>query len=148
LVQFNPATGKRLAPDSPLHSLAYHPSIEAPCLYRRDQYYYLFVNWGLCCRGTNSTYNIRVGRSLAITGPYLDKNGVPMHRDAGSLLLETTHPFIGPGQAGVLTQGGTNWLSFHYYDGHRRGAATLALRRLERDTTDWPVVFWTASQVP
>jgi len=68
--------------------------------------------------------------------------------DAGSLLLETTHQFIGPGHAGVLTQGGTNWLSFHYYDGHRRGAATLALRRLEWDTTDWPVVSWTASQVP
>jgi arabinan endo-1,5-alpha-L-arabinosidase len=148
LVQLNAATGKRLAPDSPLHSLAYHPAIEAPCIYRRDQYYYLIVNWGLCCRGTNSTYNIRVGRSLAITGPYLDKNGVPMHRDAGSLLLETSNQFIGPGHAGVLTQGGTNWLSFHYYDGHRRGAATLALRRLEWDTNDWPVVSWTDSHVP
>ena len=26
-------------------------------------YYFLFVNWGTCCSGVDSTYNIRVGRS-------------------------------------------------------------------------------------
>ena len=70
LVQLDPNTGKRIASDSPMYALASHDSIEAACLWERGEYYYLFVNWGLCCRGTNSTYNIRVGRSAAVTGPY------------------------------------------------------------------------------
>lgn len=78
LVQLNPATGLRIAPDSTTYRLAYNGSIEAACIYRRGGYYYLFVNWGSCCSGVNSTYNIRVGRSLAITGPYLDRDGVDM----------------------------------------------------------------------
>lgn len=32
-------------------------------------FYYLFVNWGRCCRGVDSTYEIRIGRSKAIAGP-------------------------------------------------------------------------------
>ena len=38
-------------------------SIEGPYLYKNDGYYYLFANWGACCAGIDSTYNIRVGRS-------------------------------------------------------------------------------------
>ena len=78
LVELDPATGKRLDPNSPIHSLARHDMIEASYIYRRGGYYYLFVNWGKCCRGVKSTYNIRVGRSRKITGPYLDKKGVDM----------------------------------------------------------------------
>jgi arabinan endo-1,5-alpha-L-arabinosidase len=41
-------------------------------------WYYFYVNWGMCCRGVDSTYNIRVGRSRTITGPFLDRNGTDM----------------------------------------------------------------------
>ena len=57
-------------------------SIEGAFTYKHNGYYYLFVNYGGCCSGEDSTYNIRVGRSTSVTGPYLDKNGVNM-RDAG-----------------------------------------------------------------
>ncbi|HUB82428.1 MAG TPA: arabinan endo-1,5-alpha-L-arabinosidase, partial [Bryobacteraceae bacterium] len=56
LVQLDPKTGKQLNPEAPLSSLAYNKSIEASCLYKHGGYYYLFVNWGSCCRGVNSTY--------------------------------------------------------------------------------------------
>jgi arabinan endo-1,5-alpha-L-arabinosidase len=56
LIQLDPATSKRLAADSAMYSLAYADSIEAPYIQHHDGCYYLFVNWGLCCRGTNSTY--------------------------------------------------------------------------------------------
>ncbi len=140
LIQLDPDTGKRIAPDSPIYSLAYHDSIEAPCLWQRQGYYYLFVNWGLCCRGTNSTYNIRIGRSTAITGPYLDKDGKDMFQGGGSLFLQTEGRFIGPGHAGVHQEGGIDWLSFHFYDATRGGIATLAVQRLQWTKDGWPVV--------
>ena len=96
------------------------------------------MNWGLCCRGTNSTYTIRVGRSAQITGPYLDRDGVNMLHDGGSSFLESSGPAIGPGHAGIFTEGGTNWFSFHYYDARRRGAASLGQRRLQWDAGGWP----------
>jgi len=138
LIQLDPSTGKRLAPDSPIHSLAYHGSIEASCIYRHGKYYYLFVNWGQCCRGTDSTYNIRVGRSANITGPYLDKRGVDLLRSGGSLLLGTRGSFIGPGHVGVFSENGNYWLSCHYYDGENNGRPTLAILPLQWAADGWP----------
>jgi len=128
LIQLDPSTGKRIGPDSPVYSLAYHESIEAPFIYNHGGWYYLFVNWGLCCRGVKSTYNIRVGRSAEITGPYIDKRGVNMLNDGGSLFLQTVGKFIGPGHAGIFSEGGKYWFSYHYYDAERRGLATLGIR--------------------
>ena len=68
VAQINPATGMR--ENSTLTRVADNSSIEASYLYQHDGYYYLFVNFGMCCMGVNSTYNIRVGRSTSITGPY------------------------------------------------------------------------------
>ena len=53
-------------------------AIKAPFLMARDPYYYLFVSFDWCCRGVDSTYNIRVGRSSEVVGPYVDRDGVPM----------------------------------------------------------------------
>ena len=138
LIQLDPATGKRVDPDSPIYSLAYHDSIEAACLWQWGEYYYLFVNWGLCCRGTNSTYNIRVGRSHAATGPYLDKDGQDLFLGGGSLFLETEGNVIGPGHAGLFQEAGTNWLSFHFYDGSHGGTPTLGVRQLHWTADGWP----------
>ena len=126
--------------DSPLHSLAHTKAIEAPCIYRHDDYYYLFVNWDICCRGVNSTYNIRVGRSRDITGPYLDKDGVDLSHGGGTLLLTTDGAFIGPGHAGIFEESETFWFSCHFYDGTERGASKLAIRPLRWTTDGWPAV--------
>jgi arabinan endo-1,5-alpha-L-arabinosidase len=141
LIQLDPATGKRIAPDSPIYPLAHSSSIEAACLYRHDNHYFLFVNWGTCCRGVNSTYNIRVGRSAIITGPYLDREGKDLLTGGGTLVLGTEGPFIGPGHAGILCEGTNTWLSCHFYDGTRYGAPTLALLPLRWSTDGWPEVI-------
>jgi len=138
LVELDPKTGLRIATNSPIHVLAWKKEIEAACLYPHGNFYYLFVNWGLCCRGTDSTYNIRVGRSPTITGPYVDKTGSNMLSGGGTLFLGTEGRFIGPGHAGFLTANGTNWLSFHYYDGKNFGAKTLGIRAVNWDADGWP----------
>jgi arabinan endo-1,5-alpha-L-arabinosidase len=123
-----------------MYSLAHQEAIEAPFIHRHGGHYYLFINWGICCRGTNSTYNIRAGRSGKITGPYLDKAGVDLLRGGGTLVMDSVGPFIGPGHAGIFSEGGTNWFSCHFYDGTRRGAPTLAVRPLHWDAEGWPAM--------
>jgi len=138
LVELDRATGKRVAPDSPIYSLAHHDKIEASYIYWRDGFYYLFVNWGQCCRGVHSTYNIRVGRCAKITGPYLDKQGVDLLHDGGTLLIGSAGTFIGPGHAGIISSGGKDWFTCHFYDGTHGGKPTLAVLPLAWDTDGWP----------
>lgn len=140
LIELDPGTGKRLAPDSPIYPLAFNSSIEASYIYRHADYYYLFVNWGLCCRGTNSTYEIRVGRSHQITGPYFDKDGTDLLEEGGSPFLKSSGTFIGPGHAGIISKDGADWFSCHFYDGTRHGLSTLALLPLNWDANGWPEI--------
>ena len=61
-------------------------AIEAPYITKRGDDYYLFVNWDYCCRGVNSTYNVRVGRSEHVEGPYVDRQGKQMLEGGGTEL--------------------------------------------------------------
>jgi arabinan endo-1,5-alpha-L-arabinosidase len=147
MIQLDPKTGKRLAPDSRVYSLAHYKSIEASYLYQHDGCYFLFVNWGMCCRGANSTYAIHVGRSKNVTGPYLDKDGKDMLYGGGTLFLDSTKPYIGPGHAGIIVDNGTNWFSCHYEAGvnvggfgQRRGGSPLAVMPLRWTADNWPQV--------
>jgi len=140
LIQLDPQTGKRIAPDSKMFSLAYHDSIEASYLCKHDAYYYLFVNWGSCCQSTNSSYNIRIGRSQTITGPYLDKAGADMLKAGGSVFLATTNgPLFGPGHAGTLQAEGKDWFTSDFEGDIRlQGRATLAIMPLRWNADGWP----------
>jgi arabinan endo-1,5-alpha-L-arabinosidase len=140
LVQLDPQTGKRTAPDSKLFSLAHNDSIEASYLCRHDDYYYLFVNWGSCCAGPKSTYNIRIGRSKSVSGPYVDKAGMDLLHSGGSLFLATTNgPLIGPGHAGTLNAQGKDWFTSDFEGDLRMdGKATLAIMPLRWNAEGWP----------
>lgn len=145
LIQLDPATGKRISPDSTMYSLAHYNTIEASFIYYHDGYYYLFVNWGFCCRGANSTYEIRIGRCKKITGPYLDQDGNDMLTGGGTKFLGTDGAFIGPGHAGILKDGDKYWFSCHFYDGTKPpSGGSLAIRPLTWKADGWPV----AEEVP
>jgi arabinan endo-1,5-alpha-L-arabinosidase len=140
LVQLDPQTGLLLNPAGPVHALAFHEQIEAPGLYERDGWFYLFVNWGWCCRGVNSTYEIRVGRSRTVTGPYFDREGRDLRLKGGTLVLATEGAQIGPGHAGLL-QAEEGWiLSYHYYDRDADGSPRLGLRPLRWTGDGWPEI--------
>jgi arabinan endo-1,5-alpha-L-arabinosidase len=185
LIALDKKTGLRL-PNTPIYSIAQNQGhatatnegaltdpinksqIEASYIYPHDKYYYLFVAWGLCCHGLSNTYNIRVGRSEKITGPYLDKDGKDMLHDGGTLFLGDSgplldasklptgrggrggrggaippqvHAMVGPGHAGILPDGDKFWFSHHYYEAtSANGPSFLAIRPLTWDKSGWPVL--------
>jgi arabinan endo-1,5-alpha-L-arabinosidase len=145
IMQLDPVTGKRITTNSPIYRVSnngptfFSNTEEGSCLYQHGGYYYLFVNFGGCCAGVDSTYNIRVGRSTSVTGPYFDKAGTNMTTGGGTMFLESSGRFIGPGHAAVLNDNGTNWFSYHYYDGNNGGAATLGIGLLNWSADGWPV---------
>lgn len=152
LTELDPATGKLKDPDAKPIQLASAPEIEAPYLHKRGKFYYLFVNWGRCCRGIRSTYEIRVGRAKKVTGPYLDQDGTDLRNGGGSLVIGTAGNFVGPGHASIVRNPqGEERLACHYYDASRNGKSYLALPSLKWTKDDWPEVTAfkdAASQVP
>jgi arabinan endo-1,5-alpha-L-arabinosidase len=140
LVKLDPKTGLRRSPESAPIRLATAPEIEAPFLHRRGSFYYLFLNWGKCCRGVDSTYEIRVGRSRSVAGPYLDRNGADLREGGGTLVLASEDRWIGPGHASIFARDGREWLVHHYYDRELSGRPRLRLVPLSWDSEDWPMV--------
>lgn len=140
LLALDPETGLA-EPGVTMKPLAFRPgstAIEAPCLYYHGGWYYLFLSFDYCCRGVNSTYNIRVGRSRHLDGPYLDASGKPLMQGGGTPLLATRGDFIGPGHCSVLQDGRKAYLVYHYYDGADHGIPTLQLRPLRFSAAGWP----------
>ena len=138
LIELDPKTGLRSSSNPQARQIAWSESIEAPALLKHKGYYYAFVNWGLCCRGINSTYEIRVGRSRKIGGPYLDANGQEMAKGGGTLFMKTDGDRIGPGHASFIGNGRASRIFFHYYDKSRNGFATLGNLPLEWTNDGWP----------
>ncbi len=140
LVPINPSTGKPSS--TTILSLASRPNaepIEAPFIFQRNGYYYLFVSYDMCCMGDRSTYKIMVGRSTSITGPYLARNGQPMTQGGATLVLAGNARFKGPGHNAVFATGSQDWLVYHTYDVQNNGTATLQIRPLSWTANGWPV---------
>jgi arabinan endo-1,5-alpha-L-arabinosidase len=101
-------------------------AIEAPFIVRHGDYFYLFVSFDLCCRGTKSNYKTMVGRSRSVTGPYVDASGVPMLEGGGTPLLVGNSRWFGPGGESLLQQKDGDIIVFHAYDG-KTGDAYLQI---------------------
>ncbi len=98
----------------------------------------LFADWGLCCRGVNSTYELRIGRSRKITGPYLDASDNDMATGGGTLFLKSEGDRISPGHPSFIEENGNTRMFFHYYDGKRFGFATLGDLSIRWNKVGWP----------
>jgi arabinan endo-1,5-alpha-L-arabinosidase len=152
-------TGKLSTQDTTLYSLASRSgteatsnqgadrSIEGPFIISRAvrdsagtsrTWYYLFVSFDRCCAGERSTYNIRVGRSEKVTGPYVDPSGRPMTEGSGMVVLSSHGRVRGPGHNSILIENDTSYyLVHHFYDGEDRYRSRLQIRPLTW-VQNWP----------
>ena len=129
VLQLDPKTGHTF-PNAKSTDVAI--DMEATALIYKDGWYYLLGTHGTCCDGANSTYNIRVGRSRSVTGPYIDKEGVPLLHGGGTLVATSQGRHIGLGHFGrVVADDGVQKFSMHYEaDLDRSGRSVLDIRPL------------------
>ena len=137
LVELDPATGARVEGNEPVNVAI---DCEATTLMYRNGWYYLLGTHGTCCDGANSTYNIVVGRSRKVTGPYLDNVGRDMLRGGGKMVLAAHDRVTGPGHFGrYIEEEGGEKMSCHFEaDLDRSGRSVLGIRPLLWKN-DWPV---------
>lgn len=120
-------------------SSAGNAAIEAPFILKKNNYYYLFTSRDYCCRGEKSDYKVVVGRSEKITGPYLDKNGISMTADGGSVVVEGDNKqWYGAGHNAVCHFNGQDYIVYHGYDVTDKGKSKLIIHPLGWDNDGWP----------
>lgn len=93
-------------------------AFEGTNIYKKGKYYYLFASIGSCCNGVNASYQVVVGRSENLLGPYVDKDGKDMLKNNWELVLEGDgQKWIGPGHNSIIIQDdeGTDWMIYHSY---------------------------------
>lgn len=133
------ATGARA--DTQLLSLAARPSaagaLEGPFIIRQCGYYYLFVSFDSCCTSPWN-YNMRVGRSTSVTGPYVDKAGTAMMQGGGTLLVTGNGSVQGPGHNAILVTANATYNIYHGLNPSNH-AASLRIAQMVWDADGWPV---------
>ncbi len=129
LIELDPKTGKRVKGNKPLDIAI---DCEASDLICRDGWYYLLGTHGTCCDGVNSTYNIVVGRSRKVTGPYVDNVGRDMFHGGGKMVIAAGDRVCGPGHFGrTVIDEGVEVMSCHYEaDLNQSGRSVLGIRPL------------------
>ncbi|MEO5592798.1 MAG: arabinan endo-1,5-alpha-L-arabinosidase [Chitinophagaceae bacterium] len=121
-------------------SVAGDAAIEAPFIFKKGKYFYLFVSFDYCCRAEKSTYKVMVGRSEKVFGPYSDKNGVLMTTGGGSLVVEGDKNWFGAGHNATCSFDGKDYIIFHGYDAADKGKSKLRIETLGWDAQGWPFI--------
>ncbi|MDE0880305.1 MAG: arabinan endo-1,5-alpha-L-arabinosidase [Sphingomonas bacterium] len=151
LFALDPKTGKLLHPGEKPVSIARRLApigapapVEAPFIIDHGGSYWLFASYDYCCKGVNSTYYTVVGRSKAVTGPYLGMDGSALMQGGGTIFLradlEEQQRFRGPGHIGAFRdRDGTDHVVYHAYDRQKNGAPTLRVATIRWGADGWPV---------
>ncbi|MBQ9524867.1 MAG: family 43 glycosylhydrolase [Bacteroidaceae bacterium] len=137
LIELDPKTGERIKGNQEKDIAI---DCEATDLIWRDGWYYLLGTHGTCCDGVNSTYNIVVGRSRNVEGPYIDNVGRDMFHGGGRMVIAAGDRKTGPGHFGrTIIDEGVEVMSCHFEaDFDMSGRSVLGIRPLLWKN-DWPV---------
>ena len=93
-------------------------AFEGVYIHKRDGYYYMFASVGSCCEGVKSTYQLVVGRSCELMGPYVAKDGKPMMENGYTLVIGRNNKWVGNGHCSeiVSDDAGQDWILYHGVD--------------------------------
>jgi arabinan endo-1,5-alpha-L-arabinosidase len=109
-----------------------------------DGYWYIFMSSANCCAGPTTGYSVHVARSEAITGPYVDQQGISIlqSRAGGTpILAPNGNTWIGTGHNTVVTDlAGQDWIIYHAIDRtdpYLDGTSGINERPMLLDRLDW-----------
>ena len=133
------APGTTTAEPNPTSAHAGTNAIEAPFVMKHQGYYYLFVSWDYCCRGSKSNYRVAIGRSKNVDGPYLDKRSNDMLNGGGTVLLEgDKKQYEATGHCAAYSIDGKDIFICHGYSTEMKGAPVLIQREIRWTDDGWP----------
>ncbi len=139
MVELDRKTGKLLS-ETPTPTILTKSLGEGVFLIKDPQYYYIFASRGICCSGGASTYQIVIGRSKTITGPYLTKDGGSWVDDKYSVLLAGDETEPGRGHNGIFSEGDTTYLVYHAYTKAFNYHSLLNIKPLYMGADGWPTL--------
>ena len=136
LTRLDNTTGLASATDTTEYPIGLGSNVEAPYVHYHAGYYYLFSNVGM-----NTTYNIRVARSVSFTGPYVNKAGTQNASEAFMAATVNKNSINGnqrgPGHVGILSEGGIDRFTYHYIN--TSGNKVLGEQTLLWGPDGWPI---------
>jgi arabinan endo-1,5-alpha-L-arabinosidase len=139
LVQLDPKTGKLFNDKPRLTTITSHLG-EGSYIIKGPEYYYIFASRGKCCKGMESTYQIVIGRSKTLTGPYLNKDGESWVDDKYTVFLAGDYDEPGRGHNGFFAERDSTFIVYHAYTRSQNGASLLNIKPMYMDDAGWPTL--------
>lgn len=136
MVELNPETGL-LKSDTPELIVLTSALGEGVFLIKDAEYYYIFASRGICCKGLQSNYQVVVGRSKSIKGPYLTKDGSSWRDNKYTVFLAGDYDEPGRGHNGFFTENDTTYMVYHAYTRSADGKSLLNIRPLYLGDDGW-----------
>jgi arabinan endo-1,5-alpha-L-arabinosidase len=146
MVELDAKTGKPFSDKPELHTITTSLG-EGSYIIKGPEYYYVFASRGKCCSGVESTYQMVMGRSKTVTGPYLNKEGESWKDNKYSLFLAGNYDEPGRGHNGFFAQGDTTYIVYHAYTRSQGGASLLNIKPLYMDADGWPTIEPTGNKL-
>lgn len=153
LTEIDPETGKRVDESSEGTLLANRKDmsmgIEGPEILYNDEtgYYYLMVSYGWL----EDTYNVRIGRSKSIEGPYIDYNNRDLRDESdesfntgvkiiNSYQFEGSDGYVGTGHSAFLQDGDDTYVIHQARPSEDIYWSQLQVRKVYWSEDGWPLV--------
>lgn len=139
IVELDPRTG--MLKNDPPEIITLTTSLgEGVFLIKGHGYYYIFASRGRCCAGNESNYQIVIGRSKNIAGPYLNKEGESWVDNKYTVFLAGNYQEPGRGHNGFFTEDDTTYIVYHAYTRSAKGASLLNIKPLYINEDGWPTL--------
>ncbi len=139
MVEINPKTGKLFNQHPNLYTITTGLG-EGVFVIKANGFYYIFASRGKCCAGLESTYEIVVGRSKKLKGPYLNKKGESWLDNHYTVFLAGDYDEPGRGHNGFFSERDTTFIVYHAYTRSANGASLLNIKPVYIGKDGWPTM--------